>query len=128
MSVYVRGVLSSQTVAHRHECCRGVVHFTWLSTAKCAGVAASMLRALLLYIFQEDHAKNKIVSRMITSLVHHVSGIKNTMSCAGAMPVRQDFPATTRILRFQATLHDSAYNIILPWMQFFYLSSFALKR
>ena len=27
---------------------------------------------------------------------------KNTMACAGAMPFRRYFPATTRILRFQA--------------------------
>ena len=45
--------------------------------------------------------KNKTVDRMIALSVLGFWD-KNTMACAGAMPCRRDFPATTRILSFQA--------------------------
>ena len=43
-----------------------------------------------------SHAKDNIPGRTIPFLVLYFCN-KNTVGCAGAMPQRRDFPATTRI-------------------------------
>ena len=57
-----------------------------------------------------NHAKNKIAGRFILFLVLGFWD-KNTRICAGTMPYRWEFSATTRI---QAFLLEAEKGLILP--------------
>ena len=76
--------------------------FELLTPAKNARSALVLVPSALARSAAARHAKNKSVGLPNDPVLVIGFWDKNTVACAGAMPYRRYFPATIRILSFQA--------------------------